>query len=162
MLSRQITAGDQLVLDTSALIAYLKGDEPASAVAADILDGLVATERNPGVIAAVSAAELLVRPYATSERAVATVMTFLIGFPGLSIRSTDLLVAAEAARIRADTGITTPDAIVAATASMTSSRWLITNDRFMRDRLERSTWGTAVLLLDDLARDGHPSEGVGA
>lgn len=146
-LSALIPAGDGLVLDTSAVISYFKGDEDVSGVAASIIDGLVRTERNPGVILSISVAELLVQPMAAGPTAAARVSTFLLGFPGLSIRSCDFLVAAEAARIRAVTGAALADAMIAATCTLTSSRWLVTNDRTLRDRLAGLEWSATVLLL---------------
>jgi predicted nucleic acid-binding protein len=145
-----IPVGDPLLLDTSAVIAYLNGDEPVSATATLVLDGLVAPGRNPAVLCAVSVAELLVRPIAAGARAAATVRTFLLGFPNLSIRSCDFLVAAEAARIRAVTGSAVADSLIAATATLTSCPWLITNDRVLRDRLARFDWTTRILLLSEI------------
>jgi predicted nucleic acid-binding protein len=139
------------VLDTSVVIAYLKGGEPISRLAAFIFDELVAKERNPAVLSAVTVAEALVRPIAAGGSALATVRTFLLAYPGLAIRSTDFLVAAEAARIRVATGIATPDALIAATATLTSSRWLITNDRVLGDRLAGLQWPAQVLVLGELA-----------
>lgn len=138
-----------MLLDTSAVIAYLKGDEAASAAATLILEGLVATGRNAALLSSISVAEMLIRPIGAGARAAATVRTFLLGFPGLSIRSCDFLVAAEAARIRATTRATTPDALIAATATLTSSAWLITNDRVLRDCLRDLVWTTRVLLLSE-------------
>lgn len=148
-LTEAIPAGDQLLLDTSTVIAYLKGDEPVSVIAALVLDGLVATGRNPAVLSAISVAELLVRPIAAGARAAATVRTFLLGFPGLSVRSTDFRVAAEAARIRATTGAAVADALIVATATLTSSAWLVTTDRVLGDRLAGLDWMTAILVLSD-------------
>lgn len=155
-LMESIQVGDQLLLDTSTVIAYLKGDEAVSATASLILDGLVATGRNPAMLSAISVAELLVAPIAAGPRAAAIVRTFLVGFPGLSIRSCDFLVGAEAARIRASTGAATADALIAATATLTSSAWLITNDRVLRDRLAGFEWPTWVMLLSDA---GSPAPG---
>ena len=61
--------------------------------------------------------------------------TFLHDFPGLSWRSADFLVAAEAADIRAHTRLSLADALIAATATVTSSPWLITNDAVMAEKL---------------------------
>ena len=149
-LAELIPEGDPLVLDTSVVIAYLSGDEAVSAAATVVLDQLVGTERNPAFLSAISAAELLVRPLAAGPRQAGIVRTFLVGFPGLTIRSADLLVAAEAARIRAQTRATTPDAIIAATATVTSAPWLITNDKTLRDRLAGLDWTTRVLLLSEV------------
>ena len=78
------------------------------------------------------------------------VKTFLLDYPGLSVRTADFLVAAEAADIRAHTDAAMSDALIAATATVTSSRWLVTNDRALRDRLTRLAWDTTVLLLSDV------------
>lgn len=149
-----IPAGDAIVLDTSALIAYLGGAEPVSATATELLDGMILTGRNPGVVSSISVAELMVRPLADGPSAAAAVTAFLMGFSGITIRSADFLVAAEAARIRVLTRAATPDALIAATATLTESRWLVTNDRVLRDRLRPLAWATTVLLLDDVAASG--------
>jgi predicted nucleic acid-binding protein len=142
--------GDSLVLDTSTVIAYLSASEAASPIARHVLETLVATERNPAVISSATVAEVLVRPIRELGRAPSHTKTFLLDFPGLSVRSADFLIAAEAARIRALTGTALPDALVAATATLTSSPWLITNDRTLRDRLANFDWATQVVLLSDL------------
>ncbi len=149
-----IATGDSVVLDTSALIAYLKGDEAASPAARTVIDTLVATGRNPAVISAVSVGELMVRPLRELGAVPMPLRTFLLAFPGLSIRSADFLVAAEAARIRALTGASLPDALIAATATLTSSRWVISNDQVLRDRLSGLEWETKVLLLAELRVPG--------
>jgi predicted nucleic acid-binding protein len=149
-----ISRGDVLLLDTSALIAYLSGSEAVSPAARAIIDGLVATGRNPGVISAISVAELMVRPMRQMAELPPPLRSFLLGFPGITVRSTDFLVAVEAARIRALTGASLPDALIAATATLSSCRWLITNDQVLRDRLRELEWQTEVLLLSELTAPG--------
>ncbi len=63
----------------------------------------------------------------------------------------DFLVAAEAARIRARTGAATPDALIAATATLSDSRWLVTSDQALRERLASFEWDTTVLVLGEPA-----------
>jgi predicted nucleic acid-binding protein len=150
---QRVARGDSLVLDTSALIAYVRGDERASVPAARIVDELIRSGRNSGIVSAVSVAELMVRPLEMGLEASSRMAAFLLGYPGLSIRSTDFLVAAEAARIRVLTRATTPDALIAATATLTGSRWLVTNDRVLRDRLLGLSWQTETILLSDLAME---------
>lgn len=145
-----LPAGDSLVLDTSTVIAYLNASEVVSPAAREVLETLVATERNPAVISSISVAEVMVRPVRELGRVPTHTKTFLLDFPGLTVRSADFLVAAEAARVRALTGASLPDALVAATATLTSSKWLITNDRTLRDRLAGFDWATEVVLLSDL------------
>lgn len=153
-MSLEIPAGESIVLDTSTLIAYLNLTEAVSQAATYVLDELVATERNPGVISSVTVSEVLVRPLRQFGRMPEHTKTFLLDFPGLSVRSADFLVAAEAADIRAKIGAALPDALIAATATLTSSRWLITNDRVMRDRLAKLDWDTTVLLLSEVTAPG--------
>lgn len=149
-----IADGDSLVLDTSVLISYLKGDEASSTAAGNVIDGLVATGRNPAVISAITVAELMVRPLRDLGLVPTPLNTFLLGFPGLTIRSADFLIAAEAARIRAQTAASLPDSLVAATATLTSSSWLVSNDQVLRDRLSGFAWETKVLLLSELTAPG--------
>ena len=147
----QFADGDSIVLDTSTIIAYLNAGEAVSANARAVIEGNVQSERNPAWISSVTVAEVLVRPLREANRVpLDTVKTFLLEFPGLSIRSADFLVAAEAAAIRAHTGVAMPDALIAATATLTSSRWLVTNDRTLKDRLASLEWETTVVLLSEL------------
>lgn len=145
-----IPPGDSIVLDTSTVIAYLHGGEQTSPAARQVLDGLVATERNPAVISSVTVSEVLVGPLRRLGVVPESFKAFLLDFPGLETRSADFLVAAEAADIRAKTGMALPDAFIAATATLTSSPWLITNDRTLREQLARLEWSTTVVLLSDV------------
>jgi len=147
----EIPAGDWIVLDTSAVIAYLNADEEAPSAAKHVIEDLIGSGRNPGVISSATVAEILVRPIRELGKVPGYVMTFLLDYPGLSVRSADFLVAAEAAEIRAHTDAGMSDALIAATATLTSSRWLITNDRVLRNRLAGFHWETTVLLLSELA-----------
>jgi predicted nucleic acid-binding protein len=150
--SLDIAEGETIVLDTSVLIAYLNLSEGVSEAATYILDQLVATERSPAWISSVTIGEVLVRPLRQLGRVPDHTETFLLDFPGLSVRSVDFLVAAEAADIRAKTELTLADALIAATATVTSSPWLITNDAAMASELRKFKWDTRVLLLSDVAQ----------
>jgi predicted nucleic acid-binding protein len=63
----------------------------------------------------------------------------------------DFLVAAEAARIRAEASLTMPDAVVIATGVLTSSQVLVTNDRRLAAVVPQVVPGMSVCLLSDLA-----------
>ncbi len=145
-----IASGESIVLDTSTLIAYLNASEAASPAARMIVDDLIATERNPAILSSITVAEMLVQPLRELGRVPNDIKGFLLGFPGLSVRSADFLLASEAALIRARTGASMPDALVAATATVTSSQWLITNDQVLANRLKGFSGQWAVLLLSDL------------
>lgn len=103
------------------------------------------------MVSSITVGEVMIRPIRELGAVPDSVRTFLLDFPGISIRSADFLVAAEGAAIRAATRVTLADALIAATATLTSSPWLITNDREFRDRLAGLEWQTTVLLLSELA-----------
>jgi predicted nucleic acid-binding protein len=123
-----IPADALVALDTSALLAYLVGTEAVSPVAAWLLDGRIGAGRNPAVVSAVTVAELLVRPFRSGSRAVATVEGFLQFFGDIRVVSMDYEVAREAARIRATCGLGMPDAIVVASALAAGATVIVTND----------------------------------
>lgn len=82
-----IAGGDSIVLDTSTLIAYLNASEVASPAARMIVDDLDATERKPAILSSITVAEILVRPLRALGRVPNDIKAFLLGFPGLSVRS---------------------------------------------------------------------------
>ena len=59
----------------------------------------------------------------------------------------DLLVAAEAARIRAASALSLPDAVVIATGVLTSCQMLVTNDRRLALATAATTPEMGVCLL---------------
>ena len=95
-----IPAGATILLDTSAVLAYLSGAEGASKPATSIIDGFVASGRNPAVLSAITVTEALVRPLgAASPTAARLVEDFLLQFPNLRVDPVSVVVAREAARI---------------------------------------------------------------
>jgi predicted nucleic acid-binding protein len=144
-LESEIGPGASLLLDSSAILAYLDGTEKISVLAAVILDEFIATGRNPAIMSAVSVTEALVRPFrARSASAAGTVEAFLRSFPNLSIAPVTNQIAREAARIRAVTAIRTPDALILATATVVGSEIVVANDDRWQGAIERA--GLAVRL----------------
>jgi predicted nucleic acid-binding protein len=146
-----IADGERLTLDTSSLICYLNDWEEASPAARGIVDGLVASGRCDAVIASATVAELLVQPIRLGRAIVDGVIGFLDSLDQLQIRSADFLVAAEAARVRAETGVPLPDALVIATAVLTSSDVLVTNDRRLADASRKAVPELRVVILSEVA-----------
>lgn len=146
-----IAPGQRLTLDSSGMIAHLARSESVSVAANEVVDGLIATGRNDAVISTVTVSELLARPLVAGRSAVDRLLGFFDSLDDLQIRAVDFLVAAEAARIRADTGIPLPDAIVIATAVLTSSQVLVTNDRRMAEAARRAVPELKVVLLSEVA-----------
>lgn len=146
-----ILDGERLTLDASCLISYLDGGEATSTASRWAVDGLIGTGRCDGIVSAVTVAEVLIRPVLRSQAAVRTVTSLLDALEGLQVRSADFLVAAEGARIRAVTRISLPDAIVIATAVLTSSHVLVTNDQHMAAAARAAVPELKVVLLSEVA-----------
>ena len=149
-----IEPGALLVVDTSAILAYLDGTERVSGAAAVVFDRLIATGRNSAVMSAVSVTEALVRPLrARSTSATGTVEAFLQSFPNLSIEPVTYEIAREGARIRAATALRTPDALILATAAVVGSQIVVANDDRWLGAIERA--GLAVALCHLAAFSGR-------
>lgn len=146
-----IVDGDRLTLDSSCLISYLNDSEITSAASRSIMDGLVATGRCDAVVSTVSVAEVLHLPVRSGPEAVRLVTSLLDSLDDLQVRNADFLVAAEAARIRAESGIPLPDALVIATAVLTSSQVLVTNDRRMAAAARNAVPELRVVILSEIA-----------
>jgi predicted nucleic acid-binding protein len=127
-LAKAIPAGQRLVLDTSVVLAYLNAKEAASPIAAIVLDDFVRSGRNTAAISTVTVTETLVRPFKAGDVERQTAEAFLLHYPNLEIREVDYETAREAARLRAETGLKTPDALVVATASAALIPVLVAND----------------------------------
>ncbi len=148
-LADAVPAGTTLLLDTSVVLAYLAGDELASAPATLVMDGFLRSERNRGVISTVTVSETLVRAHQLD--AANEVWPILLDFPGLEIRSVDFLVAAEAARMRAESRLGTPDALILATGVVTSCATLVTSDQAFAKATRALVPEMGVCLLSDFA-----------
>lgn len=147
-LEREMPAGAELVLDTSAILAYLAGSEITSQPATVIVDELIRPGRNPALVSAVSVTEALVRAFrAGGSGAVGTIDAFLGHFPNLRVVPVDYEVAREAARVRAVTGLRTPDALIVATGLVSGAAIVVGNDERWRPAIEKLGNPLAVLLL---------------
>jgi predicted nucleic acid-binding protein len=146
-LSASIPPGASLIVDTPVLIAYYGGDEPVSPVARVVLDDLVRTERNEGYASTVSTAELLIAP--AREGTAREVSIQLLSHTGLLVRNVDFLVSAEAARIRAQSSLRLPDALILATGVLSSAEWMVTNHRRLASAVPTLVPEMKVCLLSD-------------
>lgn len=131
-----VTPGHLIAIDTSTVLAYLAGDEPGSAEATELFDGLLATGRNRAALSTVTVGEILVRPFQRGPAAVSTVEGFLRHFADLDLVPVTYDVAREAARIRASSDLRMPDALIVATARVSDADILVTGDRSWRLRLK--------------------------
>ena len=145
-----IPSGALIILDSSAILAYLVGRVAVSPAATYIIDELVRPGRNPAAISTVTVTETLTRPFMVSGVAVDTAVAFLAHFPNLRVVAVDFDVAREAARVRSRTGLRTPDALVLATALMIDAHAIVANDARWRTAL--AALGTDLQLCH---LDGH-------
>ena len=121
--------GSTAALDTVALVYFLERHpvhhRTASRILKRIEEGVIA-----GAISSLVFAELLVPAYRAGDASRAgTVLRLLTSFPNLKVFDITPEISAEAARLRAQYGLRTPDAIHAATALVAGADLFVTNDR---------------------------------
>ncbi len=148
MTTSAIADGQTVLLDTMVLIYFLEAHERYGPVAEDILWRIERSELK-GIISSLVFAELLVPLYREGKaKAAAGLVSRLTSFANLAVHDLDAETASLAARLRAEQGLRTPDAIHAATAIMAGADGILTNDRQLR-RLENE--GLKIWLFDDLS-----------
>ena len=148
-LEAAIPEGETVLLDTSAILAYLSGAERVSAVSAVLIDELVASGRNPAVVSAITVCEVLIRPNrAGSASGVRLVDDFLTQFPNLRVEPVTIEIARLGARIRGLTAGPTPDALILATAVAAGAGTAIGNDAGWPGVIERANLELRVVVLD--------------
>ena len=116
-----------IALDTGPLIAVLDGDDTHHVAAIAALTGARGSG-DPMILPASSYAELLVGPTRRGPEAVTVVDDFLIEIP-IRVEALTPEISRIAARLRAETSLRLPDALVIATAIHVGSSELITTDR---------------------------------
>lgn len=149
-LTTVLPAGASVLIDTSVALAYLTGTEAISALAIELFDRCLATGRNQGALSAVSVTELLVRPFRSGPSAVSTVEGFLRHFADLRFVPVEYATAREAARIRAATGLSTPDALIIASHGAGGTDILVTNDASWPARVQAAGLDTSFIVFRDL------------
>ena len=96
--------------------------------------------------------ETLVKPLQDGNSEIESQYRELFGANAVRLLEASYSVFEDAARVRAETGLKTPDAIHAATALRAGCALFITNDTDFR-RVE----DLPVVILDDLLKGGEPS-----
>ncbi len=155
----ELTRGAQRVaLDTSACIYFLGNRRPWVRMMRSVI--ALAQDRKCDLeLSSIVQLELLVRPIRErSEAEIERVMTFTERGPNVRLSPIDRETVMLGARVRASTGLSVPDALVVAAASVSRCDLMIGNDRRFK-RIEeisagRDMFGTTVNLpqyihLDD-------------
>ena len=148
-LERVLPAGDRLLLDTTALAAYLDATEATHDLARHVIDALVGPGRNPAIVSMITVMEILVRPLRATPSGHHTVMAFLRDQPNLTPVPVDLQVAQDAASLRAAQRFSPPDALIVGTGLATQVGHLVTNDRDWARKLKGLESRIRVCMLSD-------------
>lgn len=148
-LVRAIPEGDRILLDTTALAAYLDASEATHSVTRHLVAEFVGSGRNPAVISMITVMELLVRPLRASPPGHYTLLAFLRNHPNLLAVPVDLQVAQDAAFLRAAQRLSPPDALVVGTGLATQVGHLVTNDRKWATKLSSMPDRIRVVTLSD-------------
>lgn len=127
----------RVLLDTSTLIAFHSPHERVHGLA-DHLMRRIESEGDSlrGYYSAISAAELLIRPIRSGVERFAHMHAFLTGYPHLTVLPADLVVAAQAANIRAFTRIGIADAFIIATGLACGCEAIVSNDERWTRQME--------------------------
>jgi len=138
--SRELDAAlgdsERVLLDTSALIAFHSPQEVVHPLADHLMRRVESgSDALRGYYSAISASEILVRPIRTSRADFTTMREFLTGYPNLTILPADLVVAAQAANVRAFSRIAVADAFVIATGLVAGCEAIVSNDDRWRRRM---------------------------
>jgi predicted nucleic acid-binding protein len=137
----------RLALDTNAIIYFLDRTEPHFALMEALFDRAESGELEV-VVPALVEMELLVGPYRSSDDAAVDGIRLLLDhFPGLAVAPIDRAAAQAAARLRAELGLATPDALIVGTALAAGCEAVVGNDRTCAARLTTPSY----LLLSDFA-----------
>ena len=144
-LNRLLKRHSGIALDTSVFIYQLQ----ANAKYVGLTDEIFAWLQRPksqGVTSTITMTELLVQPHRDHNQQQADeIYALLSTFPNLAWISPSLEIADTAARMRAEYGLRTPDALQLATAIHYKATALITNDAAFR-----RVAGLQIIVLDDL------------
>lgn len=141
----RVAAARRVVLDTNALIYFLDRTEPYFPLVAGVF-GLAEDGAIEIVVPTLAETELLVGLIrADDPHAQARLGLLLDHFPGVTVAPLDRAAAQAAARLRADFGLSTPDALLVGTASAAGCGAVIGNDQLCAMRVVEP----AYLYLSD-------------
>lgn len=133
MASKELDAAlgdaERVLLDASTLIAFHNPHERVHTLAKHLLRRVEAdTDPLRAFYSTISATELLIRPIRTSSHHFTHMHGFLTSFPNLDVLPADLVIAVQAANLRAVTRLKLADAFIIATGLVRGCEAIISND----------------------------------
>lgn len=139
------------ILDTNVILNAKNSNEPNSSYSLQILDA-VEDGAMQGVISVISIAELCTGYYFQGDKqGKEELLAHLISSKGFVIAGLDVELADAAAKIRADTGLRLPDAIIIATGLARGARCLVTHDK----ELKKASRYIEILSSKEMVRRLH-------
>jgi Predicted nucleic acid-binding protein, contains PIN domain len=113
---KEISAYQNIMLDTNAIIYFLDGTPNLIDLMLALFE-LVEQGRLKVTLSVINEAELLVKPYRENNIAAIEALNFFLEeFPNLKINLLNREISRQAAKIRAESGLRLPDAMILATA----------------------------------------------
>jgi predicted nucleic acid-binding protein len=142
------------LIDTNIILNAKNASETHSTSSLQLLDaiedGLVY-----GVISVISISELCIGYYSQEDmKGKDELLTHLISNKNFEIVDLDIKIADTAAKIRADTGLRLPDAILVATGLIKSAQYLVTNDKELKKANRYLKITSSKEMLDKLRFKG--------
>lgn len=121
-----------VLLDTNILLNAKNANEPYSTHSLQVLDA-VEDGVIKGIMSIISIAELCTGYYSQGDKkGKEELLAHLISNKGFVIVELDLEIADAAAKIRADTGLRLPDAIIIAAGLAKGAQYLVTHDKELK------------------------------
>jgi predicted nucleic acid-binding protein len=118
----------EFTIDTNVFLNVKNREEPYYDYSKSILDS-VDEGRNKAFVSTVVIAEICSGYYLTREvQEKEEFLLHLLSSQNFQVVNVSIRIADEAARIRSETGLKLPDAIIAATGIITKARYVVTND----------------------------------
>jgi predicted nucleic acid-binding protein len=143
----KIPTPSRVLLDTPAFIYFLEGN-PRYVKQAEQVFTQIEAGTLQGLMSSLVFAELLVPLYrAGDHQQAAGLVAQLTNFRNMEAVVISHEISKEAARLRAQYGLRTPDAIHAATAMLCQASGILTNDKRFRVLSEE---GLAIWLFDEM------------
>ena len=139
----------RIILDTNILLKVIN-KEPGHETVIEILDR-VDSRSLKAVISTITVAEVAVGYYTSGDtQGLDNFIQLLYAKDGYTVREVTTEIAKQAARIRSETGLRLPDAIIAATGVATGASYIVTEDKEFMKAAPIITSLTPDELLDTL------------
>ena len=142
-----LPTGGSVYVDANAIIYSVERVEPYHGLLAPMWEGARAG-RFTLASSELVALETLIRPLRDSNARLESLFRSILASAEMDLIPATLATWEDAARIRAETGLATPDALHAATALSAGCQLFITNDADFR-----RTQGLPLVVLDDLLNE---------